>query len=77
MHVMLTHPDHGVKFALSESEIEHDEKFGWTRYTDDTPAEESVEAAPKVKRSYTRRVIDKPIEQPNSNALASDESEGQ
>ena len=77
MYVMLTHPDHGVKFAMSASEIEHDENFGWTRYTDDTPAEESAEAAPKAKRSYTRRVIEKPVEQPNGDEPASDESEGQ
>ena len=72
MHVMLVHPQHGVKFALSEAEIEHDENFGWTRYTDSTPAEEPAPAAPKPKR---RRVTEQPVEQPNSNALVSDESE--
>lgn len=75
--ILLTHPIHGTKFALSEEEVKMDEKFGWTRYTDATPTEQTpVEAAPKAKRSYTRRVIEQPIEQPNSNELASDESEG-
>lgn len=76
--ILLTHPNHGSKFALSENEVEHDEKFGWTRYTEATPApveqEETAEVAPK--RKYTRKVIEQPIEQPNSDALASDESEG-
>lgn len=73
MHVMLVHPEHGVKFALSQTEIDHDENFGWTRYTDDTPAAVPAEAAPRPKR---RRVIEQPVEQPNSATLASDESEG-
>lgn len=75
--ILLTHPDHGSKFALSESEVEHDEKFGWTRYTEPTPAE-TAEAAPK--RKYTRKVAeqtsDQPIEQPNGDEPVSDESEG-
>lgn len=70
--ILMTHPTHGSKFALSESEAEHDAKFGWTRYTDATPEV----AAPVEKRKYTRRVTEQPIEQPNSNMLASDESEG-
>lgn len=69
---LLTHPDHGSKFALSETEVENDAKFGWTRYTDDTPDT----AAPVEKRKYTRRVVEQPVEQPNSEPLASDESEG-
>ena len=76
--ILLTHPDHGNKFALSESEVEHDEKFGWVRYTEPTPAavaqDEFAEAAPK--RKYTRKVIEQPIEQPNGDAPVSDESEG-
>lgn len=70
--ILLTHPVHGSKFALSETEVENDAKFGWTRYTDDTP--EVV--APVEKRKYTRRVTEQPVEQPNSEPLASDESEG-
>ena len=70
--ILLTHPVHGSKFALSESEVEHDAKFGWTRYTDVTPDQ----VAPVEKRKYTRRVTEQPVEQPNSNMLASDESEG-
>ena len=70
--IMLTHPDHGIKFALSEAEVTHDAKFGWTRYTDGTPAE----AAPVEKRKYTRRVTTQPLEQPNDEQSASDESAG-
>ena len=71
--IMLSHPDHGIKFALSESEVEHDEKFGWTRYTDDTPEV----AAPVEKRKYTRRVTTQTLEQPNDEQSASDESAGE
>lgn len=71
--IMLSHPDHGIKFAMSESEVEHDEKFGWTRYTDDTPEV----AAPVEKRKYTRRVTTQTLEQPNGDTPASDESAGE
>lgn len=64
--ILLTHPDHGAKFALSDSEVEHDEKFGWTRYT---------ESAPVEKRKYTRRAA-QPLEQPNDEQSVSDESAG-
>ena len=70
--ILLTHPIHGTKFALSDSEVENDAKFGWTRYTDDTP--ETV--APAEKRKYTRRVTTQPLEQPNDSESASDESAG-
>lgn len=70
--ILLTHPTHGSKFALSEGEADHDAKFGWTRYTDATP--EVV--APVEKRKYTRRVTEQPVEQPNGDQPASDESEG-
>ena len=80
-NIMLVHPVHGSKIALSEGEVEHDAKFGWTRYHAPTPVVKPTEAAPveeaPVKRKYTRKVTEQPIEQPNSNALASDESEGQ
>ena len=72
--ILLTHPDHGSKFALSENEAQHDEKFGWVRYTEPTPAaveDTPAEAAPK--RKYTRKVI---LEQPNGEEPVSDESEG-
>ena len=75
--ILLTHPHHGSKFALSESEVEHDEKFGWVRYTESTPAvveDEPAEVAPK--RKYTRKVIEQTIEQPNGDEPVSDESEG-
>lgn len=77
--ILLTHTAHGSKFALSEAEVEHDEKFGWVRYTDDTPALVEPEAE-KPKRKYTRRTVeqstDQPIEQPNGDVPVSDESEG-
>ena len=77
MNVVLVHPVHGAKVATNEQEIEHDEKLGWMRYNPDTPVEvapEPVVEAPK--RKYTRKVTEQPIEQPNSEPLASDESEG-
>lgn len=74
--ILMTHPDHGCKFALSESEVEHDEKFGWTRYTEATPAQVAPEVEEAPKRKYTRRVIEQPVEQPNDTESVSDESEG-
>jgi len=77
MNVTLIHPIHGAKVATNETEIEMDEKNGWTRYNPATPIE--VAPAPVVeapKRKYTRKVTEQPVEQPNSEKLASDESEG-
>ena len=77
--ILLTHLLHGSKFALSESEADQDEKNGWVRYTDATPALVEPEAE-KPKRKYTRRTVDQtteqPIEQPNGEEPVSDESEG-
>lgn len=70
MNIVMVHPIHGAKIAINLAEIENDEKNGWSRYNLDTPAAPTVEVAPK--RKYTRRVVQ---EQPNSNALVSDESE--
>jgi hypothetical protein len=57
MNITLTHPIHGAKIATMESEVEMDEKNGWTRYNPDTLSE--PEAAPvnvlEVKRR--RKVI--------------------
>jgi len=79
MNVVLVHPIHGAKVAINAQELEHDEKLGWTRYTPDAPAEKPVESASveesPAKRKYSRRVTRQPIEQPNSDTLASDESE--
>lgn len=83
--ILLTHPVHGSKFALSDTEATHDEKCGWSRYNPDTPEppSEAAPAAPadKVKRKYTRRVQEAPVEQPNEVpsflAPVSDESEGE
>ena len=66
--ILMTHPDHGSKFAMSETEAVHDEKFGWTRYTEDAPVE---------KRKYTRRAATTSLEQPNGDAPVSDESAGE
>ena len=81
MNVVLVHPIHGAKVAINELELEQDEKNGWTRYNPSTPVEQPTEAAPEPvaeapKRKYTRKVTEQPIEQPNSEKLASDESEG-
>ena len=67
MNVVLVHSVHGAKIAINEVELQQDLKNGWTRYTEATPAEV---AAPRRRRRAD------PIEQPNSNALVSDESEG-
>ena len=69
MNVIMVHPVHGAKIAMSPVEIEQDEQNGWSRFNPDTPAAPAVEVAPK--RIYTRRVVQ---EQPISNALVSDES---
>ena len=81
MNVTLVHPEFGAKVAIDQTEIDNDEKNGWTRYNPDTPVEvapEPVVEAPK--RKYTRKVTDQSIEQPNEVpsflTSASDESEG-
>jgi len=77
MNVILIHPVHGAKIAISELEIEQDEKNGWTRYNSDTPAEQvAAPEAERPRRGRPRRVTE-PIERPNSKMLASDESEGE
>lgn len=72
MNVLLVHPVHGAKYALCEAEILHDEEHGWSRYTEPTPEE----AAPVDKPRRRARKVVETIEQPNSDLLASDESEG-
>ncbi len=83
MNVVLVHPIHGAKVAISAAEIQNDEKNGWTRYNPNTPVEPSTAAAPieePIKRKYSRRVTNQPVEQPNEVpsflASVSDESEG-
>jgi hypothetical protein len=53
--IYMKHPIHGHKVACSDLEAEHDENYGWERYTVDTPIVEEfvveevqteVEAAP-------------------------------
>ena len=80
MNVVMVHPDHGAKIAMSDLEIEQDEKNGWTRYNRSTPAETVAAPEEKPKRR-SRKVTEQPIEQPNEMpeflASASDESEGE
>lgn len=77
MNVVMVHPIHGAKVAISDMEIEQDEKNGWTRYNAATPAQAAAPEAEKPKRKYTRKVTEQPIEQPNEEEpSASDESEG-
>ena len=73
--ILLTHPVHGSKFALSEAEVKIDEENGWVRYT----ANAAPVAAPveRVKRKWTRRASETPVEQPNGGEPVSDESEGE
>jgi hypothetical protein len=35
--ILLTHPVHGAKIAISELEAEYDESNGWTRYDENAP----------------------------------------
>ena len=80
-NVVLTHPVFGAKIATNETEIELDEKNGWTRYNADTPVEVAPKAEKPVRNKLTRKVTEQPIEQPNEVppflTSASDESEGQ
>jgi hypothetical protein len=80
MNITLVHPLHGAKVAINETELIEDEKNGWTRYNPDTPVEAAPIAEKPVRNKLTRKVTDKPVEQPNEVpsflTSASDESEG-
>ena len=80
MNITLVHPIHCAKVAINDVEIAEDEKNGWTRYNDDTPVEAAPKADKPVRNKLTRKVTDKPVEQPNEVpsflTSASDESEG-
>ena len=80
MNVTLVHPIHGAKIATNQVELEMDEKNGWTQYNADTPVEVAPIAEKPVRNKLTRKVTDKPVEQPNEVpsflTSASDESEG-
>ena len=80
MNVTLVHPLYGAKVAIDAAEIEMDEKNGWTRYNPCTPVEVAPKAEKPVRNKLTRKVTDKPVEQPNEVpsflTSASDESEG-
>ena len=79
-NVVLVHPINGAKIATNETEIEMDEKNGWTRYNRATPVEAAPKAEKPVRNKLTRKVTDQPVEQPNEVpsflTSASDESEG-
>ena len=61
MHIYLKHPIHGTKVAISDMEVEYDEKNGWSIYNPTMPAEDFEDAAPVnalgVKRKYTRKAV--------------------
>jgi hypothetical protein len=80
MNVTLVHPEFGAKVAIDQTEIDNDEKNGWTRYNPDTPVEVAPKAEKPVRNKLTRKVTDQSIEQPNEVpsflTSASDESEG-
>lgn len=80
MNIVLVHPAHGAKIAINEEELKQDEKNGWTRYNPVTPVEVAPEVVETPKRRSSKKVTEKPIEQPNEVpsflTSASDESEG-
>ena len=80
MNITLVHPLHGAKVAINQEELDNDVKNGWTRYNPVTPVEAAPIAEKPVRNKLTRKVTDKPVEQPNEVpsflTSASDESEG-
>ena len=42
MHILLRHPVHGKKIAISDMEVEADKEHGWVVVDDDKPAEAQV-----------------------------------
>jgi hypothetical protein len=53
MHVYLKHAVHGTKVAISEMEVEADEKNGWEVFDPSAPA--PVETAPANELEVRRR----------------------
>ena len=80
MNVTLVHPIHGAKVAINQEELNNDVKNGWSEYNPATPVEVAPKAEKPVRNKLTRKVTDKPVEQPNEVpsflTSASDESEG-
>lgn len=80
MNVTLVHPIHGAKVAINQEELDNDVKNGWSEYNPATPVEVAPIAEKPVRNKLTRKVTDKPVEQPNEVpsflTSASDESEG-
>lgn len=62
--IYLKHSVHGHKVACSDMEAEHDENYGWERYTIDTPTvQEFVFEEPAVEE------VEPEIEAAPANAL--------
>ena len=62
--IYLKHPVHGHKVACNDMEAEHDENYGWERYTIDTPTvQEFVYEEPVVEE------VELEIEAAPANAL--------
>lgn len=59
--IYLKHPRHGLKIAISEMEVEHDETHGWVRYTPGTPDSQEP-AAPANALDGRRRRRNSPQE---------------
>lgn len=80
MNITLVHPIHGAKVAINQEELDNDVKNGWSEYNPATPVEAAPVAEKPVRNKLTRKVTDKPVEQPNEVpsflTSASDESEG-
>lgn len=80
MNITLVHPLHGAKVAINQEELDNDVKNGWSEYNPSTPVEAAPIAEKPVRNKLTRKVTDKPVEQPNEVpsflTSASDESEG-
>lgn len=58
-NIYLSHPAHGKKIATLELEAVADERNGWVRYNPDEPQDDDTsENSLRVKRKYTRRVVE-------------------
>ena len=80
MNVVLVHAIHGAKVATHESEVQQDEKNGWTRYNPEKAVENLVVDAPveelPAKRKYNRKATDQTNEIPSFMSSVSDKPEG-
>lgn len=80
MNVILVHPIHGAKVAISEREIEVDVKNGWLEYNPNVVDEMVSKPEKPARNKLSRKVTDHPVEQPNEVpeflTSSSEESEG-